>query len=228
MSSRTSTWLPVGFRKAVRSLLKEWQVWRLHRRGVRRARRFAGQKGLKLHLGCGPNLKPSWVNIDLQAGADLTLDLREPLPFADGSCAVVYAEHFLEHLDYPKAALQFLEDARRVLQPDGLLSLVVPDVEYAIRTCLAPETPEWFEHARKHWAYPDWCVTRMDFLNYVFHQKGHHRFAYDFETLTRLLGQAGFGEVAKREFDPALDTEHRRIGSLYVRASNPTQPALPR
>jgi len=25
-----------------------------------------------------------------------------------------------------------------------------------------------------------------------------------------------------------LDTEHRRIGSLYVRASNPTQPVLPR
>ncbi len=213
-------WLSSGTRKALRNLASEWHASRLHRRGVRYARRYRGQKGLKLHLGCGPVLKPGWVNIDMQPGTDLTLDLREPLPFADGSCAVVYSEHFLEHLDYPKAALQFLFEVHRVLQPGGTISLVVPDVDYAIDTCRQPETPEWFEHARKHWAYPAWCQTRIEFLNYVFHQKGHHRFAYDFETLAKVLGQAGFVNAVKREFDPALDSETRRIGSLYVSASS--------
>ena len=68
---------------------------------MRKARRYSNATGLQLHFGCGANVKPGFVNIDLSNAADLTLDLREQLPFADGSCSLVYSEHFLEHIEYP-------------------------------------------------------------------------------------------------------------------------------
>lgn len=66
----------------------------------------------------------------------------------------------------------------------------------------------------------------MERLNFIFHQAyredfSEHRMAYDLATLSRLLRQAGFSEVAERAFDSSLDSEHRRFGSLYVQARRP-------
>ena len=63
---------------------------------------------IKLNIGCGPNRKPSWVNIDLLPDVDVSLDIREPMPFPDNSVTIVYSEHFFEHLDYPSPAKQLL------------------------------------------------------------------------------------------------------------------------
>jgi hypothetical protein len=46
------------------------------------------------------------------------------------------------------------------------------------------------------------------------------RYAYDFETLRLTIESAGFIEV-KRDFDPTLDTEARRVGTLYAEARKP-------
>lgn len=87
----------------------------LHRLTVStKVRRLALDRPLKLDLGCGPNPKAGWVNIDLARGADLRLDLREPLPLPSGCAEVVYSEHFFEHLGYPGEASDFL--AERVLR----------------------------------------------------------------------------------------------------------------
>jgi hypothetical protein len=56
----------------------------------------------------------------------------------------------------------------------------------------------------------------MEHINYNFRQDGEHRFCYDFETLKALLERCGFINVRRREFDPALDSKEREIGSLYV------------
>ena len=67
----------------------------------------------------------------------------------------------------------------------------------------------------------DWCDTRMHNLNYHFRQGAEHKYAYDYETLAVVLEQAGFDSVAKRPFDPKLDTASRREGTLYVDACAP-------
>ena len=72
-----------GLRDAVKGLLLELRLWCTHRRGVRQAKRLPSG-GLKLHLGSGPNRKEGWINIDLHQAADLALDLRVPLRFAEG------------------------------------------------------------------------------------------------------------------------------------------------
>ena len=45
---------------------------------------------LKLHLGCGPNYKQGWVNLDMVKGGDFCLDLRESIPLQDASCLMIY------------------------------------------------------------------------------------------------------------------------------------------
>src|SRR5437762_2757021 len=93
--------LPVGLDNAAKLLGTEIVIRARHLRGVTKARRYRGERGLALHLGCGGQIKVGWINVDVKRGADLTLDIRERLPFSDKSFNVIYSEHFLEHVDYP-------------------------------------------------------------------------------------------------------------------------------
>ena len=62
----------------------------------------------------------------------------------------------------------------------------------------------------------------MHHVNYWFRQDGHHRYAYDSETLAQVLTDAGFTAVRERPYDPQLDSEKRyRLHSLYMEALKP-------
>lgn len=206
-----------GLWKALRLVRSEWRIMRLHRQGVAKARRFAGWVNLKLHLGCGSNIKPGFLNIDLDPQADLTLDLREALPFDDNSCDLVYSEHFLEHLDYPETVLGLLMECRRVLAPGGVFSAGVPDTEWPLLEYAGVRKDGYFNLAKTRW-HPPWCVTELEHINYHFRQGQEHQFAYDFKTLHRALERAGFAEVRRREFKCELDSSKWEQGTLYVEA----------
>ncbi|MGA2807292.1 MAG: methyltransferase domain-containing protein [Terracidiphilus sp.] len=66
----------------------------------------------------------------------LVHDLSKGIPFPNDSIDVVYHSHILEHLDRDVAP-RFLLEIRRVLKQDGLLRIVVPDLEEAARLYLA-------------------------------------------------------------------------------------------
>jgi len=204
-------------RQAVSDLVAECRIALGHYSGTLRARRFRNRTGLKLHIGCGPKAKEGWVNIDLAGRADLTLDARRQMPFADESCSVVYSEHFLEHLEYPAEVEFFLRSAHRVLRPDGVFSAGVPDTEWPLKAYWEGISSEYFRHAKEIW-HPKWCMTRMEHINYHFRQGREHRYAYDFETLKYVLEKAGFGQVRRRDFDPQLDSRDRELGTLYIEA----------
>jgi predicted SAM-dependent methyltransferase len=219
MLERIGRILPVGIGPAVRNLGWELGLAAIHSANRIRARRYKMQSDLKLHLGCGPRTKPGWVNIDLRKEADLNLDLRRRLPFASGSCSVIYSEHFLEHLDYPEPVAFFLKECHRVLKPGGIFNVAVPDIELVMRSYVLGGTEEYFEAQRK-WG-PAWCKTHMDYINYNFRQDDEHRFSYDVETLTALLQRCGFTDIRTREFDSTLDSAERQMGSLYMVCRRP-------
>ncbi len=207
-----------GIATALRQLRNELQILVLHRKSARKAKRLWRGSPLKLNCGCGPCLKPGWVNIDAgDKNAELQLDLREKLPFPNSSVSFIYSEHFFEHLEYPAETSLFLSESLRVLIPGGQFRVGVPDTEWPV-TAYVKEDHSYFQFVRENW-HPAHYDTKMHNLNYHFRQGSEHKYAYDYETLEQLLARAGFTQIQRSEFDPGLDTERRKIGTLYVTAA---------
>ncbi|MBK9176759.1 MAG: methyltransferase domain-containing protein [Flavobacteriales bacterium] len=200
-------------------------MW-VHRRGVREARKRTWTPGVKLNIGCGPVITPGYVRVDFCPGVDVRVDLRRPLPIPDAIADVILCEHFLEHLRYPGQAHAFLKQCHRLLRPGGQLLLSVPDTRWPME-CYVHGRTEWQDACKANKWHPQWVTTTMEHLNYHFRQQdddrtdGHfecHRFAYDAETLEKVLRKAGFATVERRAFEPGLDAPHREIGSLFMGA----------
>lgn len=105
---------------------------------------FGLKKGMKLlEPGCGRgeflnNFKELGLDVE---GIDISVESqnfdnnlkiklcdieKEKLPFDDNSFDVVFSKSFIEHLYYPE---KYLEEAYRILKPEGLLITLVPDWE---------------------------------------------------------------------------------------------------
>lgn len=114
-----------------------------------------------LNLGCGEYFHPDWTNVDFTATSEgvITHNLREGLPFPDASFDVVYHSHVLEH--FPKAeAPVFLQECFRVLRPQGILRVVIPDLEQIARLYL--EALERASQGSQEWAaHYNWILLEM-------------------------------------------------------------------
>jgi predicted SAM-dependent methyltransferase len=82
---------------------------------------------MKLHIGCGKRFIPGFVHVDAAKfdHVDHVADIRS-LPFTDGTADLIYACHVLEHLGRFEFA-DALKEWFRVLRPNGVLRLSVPD-----------------------------------------------------------------------------------------------------
>jgi predicted SAM-dependent methyltransferase len=208
---------PYGLNEAARQLHNEWIWLRRHRRACRKLRRLSSLPPIKLNIGCGPNRKEGWVNVDiLDPAADLQLDLRERWPFPESSASYIYSEHVLEHFDFCVEVPHFLAEARRVLEPGGVLDIVVPDTEKPLKAYGDPNASYWSVASDNNW-HPG-CRTQLERINYHFPQNGEHKYAWDSETLASVLCATGFTDVTRREFNPHLDT---RPLSLCMLARRP-------
>ena len=58
-------------------------------------------------------------------------DLRKGIPFNDNTFDVVYHSHLLEHIDEENAPV-FLKECFRVLKPNGIIRIAVPDLQSII------------------------------------------------------------------------------------------------
>lgn len=90
-----------------------------------------------LNIGCGSHAHPEWHNIDMVANAKgvRVYDLRKGLPYAADSMDATYSSHVLEHLS-PEAGRTFIDEQFRVLRKEGVIRLVVPDLEQKVRLYL--------------------------------------------------------------------------------------------
>jgi predicted SAM-dependent methyltransferase len=222
---------PRHISRALRRVRTELAIERRHRRGARKAAALAGGRPPRLNFGIGSHPQPGWIDIDIaDPRADLQLDLRERLPFADASVEAIYAANVLDRLTYanpddstswtidtpsaPSAVLALLRECRRVLLPGGHLDVVVPDAEPLLAAYAARGEPPF---AGSDWEAPPWCDTPMHRVNYLFRHGSERQYAYDFETLQRVLERAGFSDIVSRACDPDFDMSTSQP-SLFVRA----------
>ena len=78
-----------------------------------------------LDLGCGANKAQGAVGADLKPlpGVDVVLDLKKPLPFANGSFRAARLSHIVEHVP---DLVAFMGEVHRVLIPGGRVHIVTP------------------------------------------------------------------------------------------------------
>lgn len=164
----------------------------------------APRKGpVRVQLGPGQdNYIPGWFNLDANTftgKCDVWADLRNPLPFHDGTVEALYSHHVVEHL--PDLAGHFRE-ALRVLCPGGVYRVGGPHGDEAMRRYVAGDSA-WFSD------FPDSRRSLGGRLeNFIFCRQEHLTILTP-SYLEELLANAGFGEIAvclpaKQTGDPEL------------------------
>jgi len=83
---------------------------------------------MKLHLGCGDAKLPGYVGIDLvnHSCVDKVWDLREGIPYPDGTVSHLEAVHVLEHLPDP---VQIMNEIWRVCRHGTKVHIIVPSTD---------------------------------------------------------------------------------------------------
>jgi predicted SAM-dependent methyltransferase len=191
-----------------------------------RLRALRRASDLYANVACGPFAISGFVNVDLYPYSPdiVRWDCRRRLPFADETVAGCRVEHFLEHLEVREELPDFLRDVLRVLRPDGVLRIIVPDAEKYLRAYCAEGLAGFEALGTPSVPFPCDLPTRMDVVNHIFHQWHEHRWGYDFESLSDRLLRAGFRQAVRSAYressDPklAVDREQHAPYSLYVEA----------
>mgnify|MGYP000064096884 CR=1 FL=1 len=90
-----------------------------------------------LNIACGGRYHKDWTNVDFHADSNLVkkVNLLGGLPFENDLFDGIYSSHFLEHLSIEQARFVII-DAKRVLKKNGILRIVVPDLENICREYL--------------------------------------------------------------------------------------------
>jgi hypothetical protein len=91
----------------------------------------------KLNFGCGARIAEGWTNIDFHSVDQRVqrVNLLAGFPFPANHFDVVYSSHVLEHFTADEARF-LMREASRVLKVNGVIRIVVPDLEQTIREYL--------------------------------------------------------------------------------------------
>ncbi len=179
---------------------------------------------LFVNLGCGSLGRKGWINIDRCPSKDVYYaDLSRGIPLRAGQARHIHCEHFLGFLDYATAK-RFLAECHRVLSAGGSLRLILPDAAKYIRAYCQNDR-SFFDRLPHLGGHVEPLRTRMEIINQSFRMGGDYKFAWDFETLSAALQEAGFVRVEESRLHdvPAeldIDGEDwwRPFESLYVNA----------
>jgi SAM-dependent methyltransferase len=190
---------------------------------------------IKINIGCGLSGISGWHNFDNSPTILLSripvmrnilrtpawpkdiqhYDVRKGLPFPHNSVGLIYLSHSFHQFTHDES-LALAKNCRHVLEPKGVMRIVVPDLERAAREYLADLDPL---ASRKFLKRVDLHHNWRDFL----HPGSSVTQMFDGRSLVHMLRRAGFEQVeissyrvsAIPEIDQ-IEVEVRRHESLYV------------
>lgn len=98
-----------------------------------------------INLGCGTHFYQNWHNLDFVAMAEgvQAHNLLKGIPYPDFTFEAVYHSHVLEHFTKQDGE-KLLAECYRILKPQGIIRVVVPDLEQIVRQYL-----HWLEKGIK-------------------------------------------------------------------------------
>ena len=208
-------------------------------------------------MGCGQTRPRGWTNVDsslnsLAQGLPLLgglfrskssttyqdpalyMDLNKRWKFKDASVDLIYASHMFEHLSI-SGATHFLRESKRVLKSNGVLRLVVPDLESLAEqylTSLRGRSPKaaneflYWLNLHKENAYPNNRTFFARLANLWQDYPHQHKCMYDAQSLEKLLSEHDFNfsgahSYAKSGLIPEIcevEFTSEGVASIYLEA----------
>lgn len=161
---------------------------------------------MKLHLGCGTNIKESWENLDARDLPGATKWNAPTLPHPDESVDFIYSEHFIEHISKYDCCQLFYE-AYRVLKPGGTMRISTPDLQTIRNEYLKTS----WSTVRKKYANAGLLYdSPANFINSAF-RDWEHLYIYDHEELETIARVTGFKETYSCKFMESPITELKNL-----------------
>jgi hypothetical protein len=176
------------------------------------------KEAVRLHLGCGTQYLPGYVNIDCKKTpvTDKICDIRQ-LPYQDNTVDTIECYHVLEHIpvclhaavnpDYGMkyaSLIAVLEEWRRVLKPEGNLVIEMPDLDAVMREYLEAD-----ESRKEELLISIYGSYRNDDDTDI------HRWGASEDRLRYILDRAGFKYI---KFTEATDYHAKDTPCLRVEA----------
>jgi SAM-dependent methyltransferase len=189
-----------------------------------------GERSMYVQYGCGHCAPEEWINFDISPTLRIERlpvighfikknaarfpanvrygDIISGLPIPDGSVEGLYASHVLEHLSRHDLSIA-LRNSLRLLAPDGIFRLVVPDLEARAQAYLAAV----------HTGSPHASDLFMRSTNLGLEQKPRtilhraaaflgnsaHLWMWDYPSLSHELASAGFDGIRRCRFGDSGD-----------------------
>jgi predicted SAM-dependent methyltransferase len=193
---------------------------------------FIDKEKKYLNIGCGGNILKNFINIDYSwhPKQDICWNILNGLPFSKNSIEGIFTEHTLEHFTMQEICNTLLPEVFRVLVPNGIIRISIPDAEKAVERYVKIKAEgkvniPFVEHESMR-------ITPMMHLNDTFRQiyaplQFGHKFAFDYQTLEYFLVNSGFVNVRREAYmqgsndNLLVDYKRRAEESLYVEARKP-------
>lgn len=154
----------------------------------------------RLHLACGYNLIPGWINTDfLPLEGTTFLDFTKRFPYADNSFDAAFCEHSIEHIDKSEAKFMCAE-IFRVLRSGGYFRIVTPSLEKMAAMALSEQASDTQHYLKWYRGFvKDENASVSDAVNAMFYKHGHQHLFMCSE-LAEILKNIGFSTI--RFFEP--------------------------
>lgn len=175
--------------------------------------------GIKLNVGAGPTWrKEGWSTLDHKVKENTDTVIQGEainINLEDLSCTTVFSSHMLEHIPHTQIEAVLFE-FHRVLEEDGILRIVVPDMLKLARAYVNKDA-EFFKGVieenetvrtdlgyggmlANHFVGPgqDTVLFNRQLTRFI---AGYsHLYMYDFEMLRIMLSRAGFYDIMQLSF----------------------------
>lgn len=181
---------------------------------------------VKINLGCGSQILNGWINVDYSLGAKMVKiplfnllnrklnifsvewddriflhDLRKPFPWKDSSADVIYSSHTLEHFAR-EDGLKFIKECFRILKPEGIVRILVPDLAANISHYLSGKTRADYFLEGMGVLYSQGKKPLKNILAPLI--ECPHKCYYDASTLTTILNEVGFKAMSMKPLESRI------------------------